>query len=501
MGRPSAPPSGTISNLHKTLRTALLVDGLLARTGLTWEQIQESVSARYEVGTAPSKAVVRLYFRLEVVPTVEVIRGRPPWVAMVGMCYPFAADLYFTPLIDLLFERHNSSGKAAFDRAFFPKSWLERAKTEDPKGEYVQMRFLNILALKARREEALEHAEHPLRMVHLTLLRTDHSVSAVLFDVWRSGLFRRTRPIEQELADLGKIRSLDSLAAVYGLCLEASELVDRNRFEAARSKLTERLKWIDALPECRRVAPILKDVIDQAVRRLFLLTYSVPRVLKMAVPDGWQSPGPSLELIDELQPHAKARNPSKASSGDETLATIPRDRSGTTPSVPNLGPVQDNFHSYIDKGVDPKAILQEVERNLQSPQPQRLDDDTLKVISAGPDNAARPTTRRRFLVLIQKARLADPKITEWHQGSQLVLQRGTRVVLVIPKENSIWLVFLTYDFLAGDPVTDRAMLLMPWIQAARDYVIKDRDIHLAVRNICRHVGIRTYKSRTRASVK
>lgn len=456
MGRPRSP-EGTIENLEKTLRTGLLIDGLLHQSRLDWVDIDALIRGQYESDQAPSKDVVRKYFRLELVPTVEVVRGRPSWPAMVTLCFPATTELFFSPLLDLLFGRHASPGQAGRNRVFFPPELLAKAQVEDPDQGFKVMSALNRMMLKKLRgRPELQDSIRPLRRIHKVMLRMEFKVASRLFKIGRKDGYRHMRPISEELDDLGKVKSLDSLGATYGLLLEAIELADFGRFHAARSNLLERLEVVDELPECRRVAPILKLVIANTVKKQMPVIYSSLDVDKLAIPESWQG--------SEL--------------GVDTFAPPEVDR-----------PASSSLEFFLEPNLSAKEVLNGVVRHLEDGQ-NNIELKELWEVETPSVLKPRSEVKRRFKNLVMQVRLEYPGICEWRLGSALALQRSTRLVLIVPLKSSVKLIHLTYDFLSGHSVVDRQMLQTPWVEALRSYAAKDVDVHQAVKDLSLHLGFK-----------
>jgi hypothetical protein len=423
MPRTSSGPFGTIANLNRLCRTALVIDGILA-TGRNWQEVAREVAEKqYKArGYEPPKPdVVRQYFSLELAPALDPgYRSKLSYPAALGLQYPEVRRMVVAPLLDLLFgldlpKLNQMQRKERFSHAAI--SELER-QGEPEEAKF--MRLLNHVALKRRPGRSSDQPFRPHWAMYQTLLICQMNLVHVLFSEV-SGLFsRRLRPIEQEVEELSKVAHIDALALLYGLVLEALEITDWSRLRTAKDAVIAWLPNLHKLPECRRVAPLLERAVkrgcDQAVPRQFARECAMDRV----TPGSWREPGPIISVPELVYGFPK---------NDDSL----------------------EFLTMRELDIKRMSILIE-QHAIPTVGAQRAGSFPFKGKRAQP-----------LKDLSSAVSLALSDLDGWQEGRFWIMQRGTRCAIAATGQESFPLMLVEFGYLRGDPVTDRPILAMPWI--------------------------------------
>lgn len=249
------------------LRTAYFIDNLRAVTNLSFSKLDERIRKnQYEhLGlTGPSEETVRDYFRLYRSPVIDPRDGTtPPWLMAVESEIQGSAYAFFHPIFDLLFGQLELSAKWKERLQRIPEEWILYLEARGDGDKAEEWRSFNA-ALKVKRgRKPKQPTQDRLSFIHLTLMRLPDPIFSILFN--RTGLAithaRTYLPITDEIELLLQHRSMDGLAALIGLVLEAAEIGHMDRFHQARQAVAQQLNILDEIPACRRMGDRLKRII------------------------------------------------------------------------------------------------------------------------------------------------------------------------------------------------------------------------------------------------
>ena len=449
MPRPSSGPFGTLSNLSRLCRAALVIDGILA-TGRRWEEIAREVSeTQYKAhGHAPPRPdVVRRYFSLEMAPALDPGFKAPlGYPAALALQYPEIRPMVIAPLLDLLFGLDLPKLDQIERKERISAQAIKAAEDQGRLDDAKFMRVLNQIAPGRRRGGASDQPFRPLWALYQTLLIGRADLVRVLFSEEAEGFTRRIRPIEREVAELREEVHIDALALLYGLVLEALELTDKSRLHAAKSATLAWLPNLYKLPECRRVAPLIERAVQrackQAVARRFSQTIAYDRVS----PGSWRDPGPLVSF-------------------SELVYAFPD----------NADSLQFLTMRELDIGRMSELIEQRAARWLPARPARRR----------APQIVGETATKTRFPFRGLRAKplkalfeLVSGTISElegWDEGRFWVMQRGTRCAVTATGQASFPMMLVDFGYLRGDAVTDRPIRVMPWVLAEWHWIESTAD--------------------------
>lgn len=444
MARPRAGPYGTVSNLNRLCRTALVVDGLLA-TGRKWQDIAREVSDhQYKARgyTPPKPDLVRQYFSLEKAPALDPgYSSSLAYPAALALQYPEVRPLVIAPLLDLLFGLDLAKADQAEHKQRFDERSIKEAEKHDKVGAAEFMRLLNRIALSRRRGRSSGLPIRPHWSLYQTLLIARHDLISALFEQRGDSYGRRLRPIEAEVQQLADVPHIDALALLYGLVLEALELCDANRLLVAKQATLEWLPKVHELPECRRIAPLLERAVIHACSQAIPRRFSRVMALDRVRPGTWRERGP-LVSVDELA----YGFPSNA----------------------------DSIEFLKLRDLDIEQMNKRIEAQAQ----QWLLARSTSNLSNGKGAAHGPMAKLPFRArsTIPLRAVSDfvmsslPDAAGWREGRFWVMQRGTRCAVTTTGQEGFPLVLVDFGYVRGDPVTDRPISSMPWILADWQWV-------------------------------
>lgn len=438
------------------------MDGVLAATGLRWQEVDEQVRAgQYDANdlNAPSRKAVEGFFRLKYAPGLDP-SGDSELSYLAALCleFPQVRQLALCPLLDLMFGLDISKREQAATKLRFSDRLVKQAFEARRSDDYDFMRLLNTVSTNRSRGRPASGAHQPLLDLYRTMLIADPPVARLLFAESELGWSRVLRPIEVEVSEIAQLDNLDALALLYGLVLESLLLLDHRRFGIAKASALAWLPKLEALPECRRVAPL----IDLAVRRC--CTLAVPGVLSRAtaidrvIPASWRQPGPLIDVaelvwrapngVDEIE-FAKLRDLDIEAMSREIELRALKPLPGTA-SSPGAG--------------QRKAIKDQV-----SLQVQQSSSDLMSSFE---------------LMLKQAASTTET----WTYGRFRVMQNATRCAVLATGQRAFPMMLVNFDFLLGDSVTDRKIPAMPWILADIVWVHSEADLSGTVNLVCQFLS-------------
>jgi hypothetical protein len=439
MARPRAGPYGTVSNLNRLCRTALVVDGLLA-TGRKWQDIAREVSDRqYKARgyTPPKPDLVRQYFSLEKAPALDPGYGSSlAYPAALALEYPEVRPLVIAPLLDLLFGLDLPKADQAERKQRFDESSIRAAEKHAKPGVAEFMQLLNQIAPGRRRGRASGLPIRPHWSLYQTLLIARPDLISILFEQRGDAFGRRLRPIEEEVAQLADVQHIDALALLYGLMLEALELCDENRLDAAKRATLKWLPKVHELPECRRIAPLLERAVLHACSQAFPKRFSRVMALDRVRPGTWRERG-GLVSVEEMA----YGFPSNADS-IEFLK------------------LRDLDIEQMNKRIEAQAQLWLRARSVHMPSARQ--SIPREPVFKFPFRARSSIPLRGVSDFVLSSL---PDAAGWREGRFWVMQRGTRCALTATGQEGFPLVFADFGHMRGDPVTDRPISSMPWILA------------------------------------
>jgi hypothetical protein len=450
MPRSSSGPFGTLQNLSRLCRAALVIDGILA-TGRRWEEIAREVrETQYEArGYAPPRSdVVRRYFSLELAPALDPGFKAPlGYPAALALQYPEVRPMVIAPLLDLLFDLDLPKHDLIERKQRFSAETIKETAVQGRPDDANLMQLLNQIAPGRRRGRASDQPSRPLWSLYQTLIIARRDLVRVLFKE-ESGMFtRKLRPIEQEASDLAKEPHIDALALLYGLVLEALELTDGNRLGVAKHATLAWLPNLYKLPECRRVAPLIELAVARACSKSVSKRFSRVMAFDRVRPGSWRDPGPLVSVEEMVFSY-----PDNADSLEYlTMRELNIDRMNKM--------IEDHATSWIPA----------------QPSATRAAKVAANVLFA----TRFPFRSKRARPLGVLHKLVSAAVTDlggWKDGRFWVMQRGTRCAVTATGQESFPLMLVDFGHLRGDPVTDRPIPAMPWIVADWQWIESTADL-------------------------
>lgn len=288
-------------------RTAYLIGWLKKETGQGYialeKRIRQNQYEKYGL-TAPATDTVRDYFRLRRSPAIDPQDGvTPPWLIAAELEVPGAAYTFFHPLFDLLLGQLESSIKWSERLQRIPTEWIEWAKVHGDNDQSAEWLNFNAALTKKRGRKRKQSAILDLEFIHMTLMRLPEPIFSILFK--SAGFYRmfsRTYlPVEEEISKIHEIPGLDSLAAMFGLLLEASEIGDTNRFANLQKIVSLQLDHLDTLPECKYFCEEIKLLIKNTCPEEAARTYPAPQFYGYGLPSTWRSTNAVSHLKSEMK--------------------------------------------------------------------------------------------------------------------------------------------------------------------------------------------------------
>ena len=280
-------------------RTAYFIAWLQEKTGKGYAALEKQIRInQYDRNAvkAPAIDTVRDYFRLRRSPAIDPQQENiPPWLFAAELEFPGSAYVFFHPLFDLLFGQMESSIKWSENLQKIPKEWILEAANRGDKAQAEEWHAFNVNLLKKRGRKRKQAALVDLNFIHMTLMRLPEPYFSILFDCsepesFESGaMFARSyRPINEEIRLIQNNQSMDSLAALVGMVIEAAEIGNIDRFGKARKAVCEQLRVLNVLTECRSVREGLKPLIEDKCLEEIVRTYSAPQFYGYGLPATWR---------------------------------------------------------------------------------------------------------------------------------------------------------------------------------------------------------------------
>lgn len=280
-------------------RTAYFINWLQKNTGKGSVALEKQIRInQYErnEAKAPAKDTVRDYFRLRRSPAIDPQQeNTPPWLFAAELEFPGSAYVFFHPLFDLLLGQMESSVKWSEKLQRIPKEWILEAANRGDKAQAEEWRAFNVNLVKKRGRKRKQAALVDINFIHMTLMRLPEPYFSILFDCFEpesaesGALFARSyRPIDEEIRLIQNHQSMDSLAALVGMVIEAAEIGSVGRFGKARKAVCEQLRVLDDLVECRSVREGLKPLIEDKCLEETVRTYPAPQFYGYGLPATWR---------------------------------------------------------------------------------------------------------------------------------------------------------------------------------------------------------------------
>lgn len=281
------------STLH--LRSGYFIDSLKHKTGLNFEQIEARVRQnQYEKRNlpAPSFETVRDYFRLYRSIAFEPDQNAhvAPWLLAAEVEFPESSSAFFHPIFDLLFGTLESSAywSAHFSKA--PQVWIDDLRKSGDECIAHEWEQMNLSLERRTHRSKPRNKMDRLSFVHLSLIRLPNSIRDALIDGNGSNpnWTRRYSSASEEIEHLKTIHSLESIAAMLALMMEAAEIGDVIRFNLFRKAFLKHLSFIDTDPACVRIKEQLKRHLIHSARDLSAREYNGFVHFGFGYPVSWQ---------------------------------------------------------------------------------------------------------------------------------------------------------------------------------------------------------------------
>lgn len=197
----------------------------------------------------------------------------PSYLMAIELAFPDSQTYFFHPVFNLLVGPVWINTPSQLKRLKIPISMIEvhRKRGHLEMAEACEQ-YNQELSAKQRRKQANEVRPTTLQWVHGAMYAIDEPVRSLLFT--RGGLGvnrRRYSAVEDEVAELVRINSLDALAGMLGLFLEGREIDDLTRVCVAKDGARRLLEGLRGDPTLRKVLPaltaaVLTRVEDTSIR-------------------------------------------------------------------------------------------------------------------------------------------------------------------------------------------------------------------------------------------
>lgn len=267
------------------LRSGYFIDNLKSQTNLGFEQIEERVRRnQYENPdrnpnlTAPDIETVRDYFRLHRSVAFEPNQKAhiAPWLLAAELEFPNSSSAFFHPIFDLLFGELESSAfwSAHFRKA--PQAWIDGMRSRGDEHIAQEWELMNKSIERRTHRSKPRSKMDTLSFAHLSLIRLPNFIRDELFDGNGSGQSwtRKYSSADIEIGHLQTIHSMESLAAMLALVMEAAEIGDVTRFNLSRKAYLKHMSFIDTDPACTRIKDCLKKHLIHVACTLSLREYN-----------------------------------------------------------------------------------------------------------------------------------------------------------------------------------------------------------------------------------
>lgn len=292
----------TIKQPTLFLRSGYFIDKLKSLTKLGFGKIEERIRVnQYNGGEhcedtyllAPPYDTIRDYFRLYRSVAFEPNEKAKfaPWLLAAELEFPGSSSAFFHPIFDLLFGELESSFFWAAKFRRIPNRWIESARTRGDEKIAHEWELMNEATKTRKHRTKPTTSIDTLSLAHLSLLRLPSEIKDVLFDGNGSNpnWTRRYSSIESEISHLQSIRTMESLAALLALVIEATEIRDSNRFNLAKAALLKQMNFMDAEPACKRIKHRLKEAIIYKCNELYVHEYNGFLHFGFGLPVSWRA--------------------------------------------------------------------------------------------------------------------------------------------------------------------------------------------------------------------
>lgn len=258
------------------LRTAYCLDLLRQNLGIgaptIYKRVCENQFERFGL-KCMSYESVRDLFRGRATPGVDPpLMNDPahdmPWLFALELEFPGSTDAFFHVAFDLLWGEVESRYHWSTRAQKVPAAWIEEARSKG-RDRLAQdwIEENTALSKRGRRKRPAAHM-HGVEVAHLALLRLPPAITDALFESIRaSGYVSRRLGVPQTEAEAcQRDASLNGLAALMALLVEAEALTDRGRFHTIRRSVRSLLPQVLERPECRRIAGDLGSAVEAFCR-------------------------------------------------------------------------------------------------------------------------------------------------------------------------------------------------------------------------------------------
>ncbi len=282
------------------MRSGYFIDSLKASTRLGFDQLDKQIRENQygargtEPGLpAPSVETVRDYFRLHNAVAFEPNQKSraAPWLLAAELEFPGSSAAFFHPVFDLLFGSTESSffWKSRFSRV--PQKWIEQAKARGDSQMAYEWELMNEAVESRKHRSKPDTTIDLLSFVHLSLLRLPAEIRDAFFDGNGSkpNWTRRYAAPKREVGPLGKMRTMESLAALLALMMEGAEIGDRERLVASRDALLTQMTFLESHPGCRRIKGLLKQELLHKCRDTDVREYNGFVHFGFGLPASWRA--------------------------------------------------------------------------------------------------------------------------------------------------------------------------------------------------------------------
>lgn len=250
----------SIINVSLYLRTAFFTDRLRATTGLSFSKLEKIVKDnQYDAHglRAPSHDTVKDYFSHKRSPSIDNKDwDTQPWLIACELEFPGSSYNFFHPLFDLLLGQVESSIKNREKAQLIPIEWIRKITEKGNLSLADEWKKHNETVKTKRGRPKKTVIDDNLRFIHLNLMRLAEPAFSILFI--RTGIAityaRQYQPIDVELKLLIECNSMESIAGLVGLVLEAAEIGHMERFHKAKYALKENLNILDEVQGCKKIS-------------------------------------------------------------------------------------------------------------------------------------------------------------------------------------------------------------------------------------------------------
>lgn len=191
-----------------------------------------------------------------------------PWLFALELEFPGSTDAFFHVAFDLLWGQVESRQYWSVRAQLIPAAWIQEAQSTGRADLAKEWSDQNKALSKRGRRKAPGPLAPPIEIAHVALLRLPLSINEPFFRRVRTSGYvsRRFSDPEAEARACLQHISLDGMAALMALLVEAEALTDWDRFHAVRRALRISLSKVVELPECRRIADQLRSSVAEFCR-------------------------------------------------------------------------------------------------------------------------------------------------------------------------------------------------------------------------------------------